>query len=92
MGESKDSWWRKESFSVTSNNYCFKDSNKPAHWVGHSKLRSVDIDEFFKRTLKFDEKQASVTGNIEEGKNTAKNTNDDADEKSEANEINGKNK
>ena len=42
---------------------CFRDNNKPAYWVGQSKLISLDIDEFFKRTLKFDEKHASVTGN-----------------------------
>ena len=40
----------------------FKDNNKSAHWVCHSKLRSLDIDEFFKRTPNFDEKKASVTG------------------------------
>ena len=44
----------------------FKDNNIHAHWVGHSRLRYLDIDEFFKRTPKFDEKQASVTGNTEE--------------------------
>ena len=49
-------------------NNIFKDNNKPAHWVGHSKLRPLNIDEFFKRTPKFNEKQASVTGNTEEGK------------------------
>ena len=52
---------------------CFKDKNKPAHWVGHSKLRSLDIYDFFKRTPNFDEKEASVTGKTEEEKNTAKN-------------------
>ena len=30
------------------------------------------MDEFFKRAPKFDEKEASVTGNTEEQKNTAK--------------------
>ena len=25
----------------------FKDNNEPAHWVGHSKLGSPDLDEFF---------------------------------------------
>ena len=45
---------------------CFKDINKPAHWVGHSKLRSLDMDDLFKITPRFDENQASVTGNIEE--------------------------
>ena len=42
----------------------FKDNDKPAFWVGHSKFRSLYIDEFLYRTLKFDENQASVTGNI----------------------------
>ena len=41
-----------------------KDKNKPAHWVNHQKLTSLNIDEYFKRTPQFDEKQASVTGNI----------------------------
>ena len=34
---------------------CFKHNNKPAHWVVHSKLISLNIDEFFKITQKFDE-------------------------------------
>ena len=34
----------------------FKDNNKPAHWISHSKLRSLDIDELFQLTPKFDEK------------------------------------
>ena len=41
--------------------HCFKDTNKPVHWVGHSKLRSLDKDYFFKRTPQFYENQASVT-------------------------------
>ena len=57
---------------MSSKNNCFKDNNKPAHWVGHSKLISLDIDEFFKITPKFDEKEAIVTGTTEEEKNTAK--------------------
>ena len=65
--------------SKESKEKCFKDNNKPAHWVGHSKIGSLEIDEFFKRTPKFDEKQASVTGNIKEEENAAKNTADDAD-------------
>ena len=44
-------------------NIVFKDNVKPAHWVGHSQLRSLDTDNFFRRTPKFDEKEASVTGN-----------------------------
>ena len=48
---------------VCLQNKCFKDNVKTAHWVGHSKLRSLDIDEFLKRTPIFDEKEANVTGN-----------------------------
>ena len=44
-------------------NNCFKDIVKPAHWVGHSQLRSLDSDDFFKTTPGVDEKKASVTGN-----------------------------
>ena len=40
-----------------------KDNVKPAHWVGHLKLRSLDTYDLFKRTPKFDQKQAIVTGN-----------------------------
>ena len=43
---------------------CFKNNVKPAHWVGHSQLRFLDTNEFFKRTPVVDEKQASVTVNI----------------------------
>ena len=35
---------------------CLKDNVKPAHWVGHSQLRSLDTDDFFKRTPCVDEK------------------------------------
>ena len=72
-------------FACLKNN-CFKDNNKPAHWVGHSKLGSLDIDEFFKRTPTFYEKKGRVTGNTEEEKNAAKKTTDDTDENVEENE------
>ena len=65
---------------------CFKDNDKNTHWVGHSKLRSLDIDEFFKRTPNFDEKEANVTGNTKEEENTAKKNTDDADKNAEDNE------
>ena len=52
----------KSIFCVFKTN-CFKDNNKPAQWVGHSKLRFLDIYEFFKRTPKFDENESSVTEN-----------------------------
>ena len=40
----------------------FKNNVKTAYWVGHSQLRSLDIDYLFKITPVVDEKQASVTG------------------------------
>ena len=75
---------------MSSKNICFKDSNKPAHWVVNLKLRSLDIDELFKRTPNFDEKETSVTGKKEEDKNTSKNDIDDADTNAEDNEKNYK--
>ena len=35
---------KKNPSCVSSKIKCFKDNNKPAHWVGRSKLRSLDID------------------------------------------------
>ena len=39
-----------------------KNNNKTEHWVDHSKLRYLELNEFFKRTPNFDEKEASVPG------------------------------
>ena len=47
---------------VCLQNKCFKDNVKTAHWVGHSKLRSLDIDDLFKRTTDVDDTQYSVNG------------------------------
>ena len=77
----------KNPFCVSSKKKYFKDNNKPAHWVGLSKLVSLYIYEFFKRTPKFDEKESSVTGKKEEDKNTAKKTTCNADTNAEDNEI-----
>ena len=52
----------KNPICVFSKTKCFQDNNKPAHWVGPSKLRYLNIDQFFKITPNFDEKEASVTG------------------------------
>ena len=71
---------------------CLKDNYKPAHWVGHCKIISLDIDEFFKITPKFDENRASVTGNTEKKENVSEKTTDDGDENSEENKIVHKNK
>ena len=40
-----------------------KDNVITAHWVGHSKLRSLDTDNFHKRTPVVDEKEDTVTVN-----------------------------
>ena len=55
--------WEKKSFCVSSKRKKFKDNVKPAYWVGHSRLRSLDTYNFFKRTSGVDEKQASITVN-----------------------------
>ena len=54
---------QKNPFCVSSKTKSFKVNVKPAHWVGHSQLRSLDTDDFFKRTSAVDEKQANVTVN-----------------------------
>ena len=38
-----------------------KEKVKTAHWVGHSQLRSLDTDNFFKITPGVEVKQVSVT-------------------------------
>ena len=53
---------KEKSIFVPSKDNCFKYNNKPVYWVGHSKLISLDINELFKITPKFYEKEASVTG------------------------------
>ena len=47
------------------------------------KLRSLNTDDLFKGTPKFDENQASVIGDTEEEKKSSKNTIDYADENAE---------
>ena len=46
---------------MSSRKYYLKDNNKTAHWVGHSKLKSLDTDDFFKRKFIADI-HASLTG------------------------------
>ena len=70
-----------------SKNICNKDNDKPAYWVGRSKLISLDINDLIKRTPTFNKIQDSVTGNIKGEENAAENTTDDADENAEENEI-----
>ena len=54
----------KEKFIVcVFKNKCFKDNVRTAHWVVHLQLRSLDTDNFFKRTPGVDNKKAIVTGN-----------------------------
>ena len=75
----------KNSFYVSSTKKIFKDNNKPAHWVGYSNLRSLDIDELFKIAPNFDEKKASVGGAPEEEENIAQYTTYYADTNAEDN-------
>ena len=50
------------------------------------------MDEFFKRTQNFDEKEASVNGKTEEEKNIDGKTSNDDDANAEDNEIINKDK
>ena len=91
MGESKESWWKKKSILCNFKKQKIY-NNKPANWVGHSKLGSLEMDEFFKRTQFFYEKEASVTGKTEEEKNIDRKTSNDDDANAEDNEIINKDK
>ena len=56
---------KKKSILCVLEKINFIDNDKTVHWVGHSELRSLDIDETFKRAQKYDKNQASVTRNTE---------------------------
>ena len=71
---------KEKIYFVCLQKICFKDNDKPAHWVDHSKLISLDMDELFKRITKFDKNQASIIENTEEQDNVAEKTTDDVDE------------
>ena len=43
---------RKNPFYVSTKNIRFRDNDKPVHWVGQSKLRSLYIYKFFKYNTK----------------------------------------
>ena len=53
----------KNQFCVSSIFFCFKDNFKPAHWVGPSKLRPLDINHFLKITIFL--MKTRLTGNTE---------------------------
>ena len=36
-----------KTFFVSSKNIYLEDNNKNAHWVGNSKLKTLDIEDFF---------------------------------------------
>ena len=38
-----------EKTIVSSKQICLKDNNKSAHWVGHSKLKTLYIEDFLKK-------------------------------------------
>ena len=46
-------------FCVSSKRFNLKDNNKTAHWVGHSKLKTLDLEDLFKRKRKINEIEAS---------------------------------
>ena len=59
---------------MSSKKLYMKDNNKTAHWVGHSQLKYLYTDDFFKRKPVFDDVQAILTGNkIEQSTSGRKN-------------------
>ena len=49
MGDPKYNPKRVKPFSVSSKTFYIDKNDRTAHWVGHSELKEVDINDFFKR-------------------------------------------
>ena len=48
-------------FCVYSNKFCLKDNNKTVHWVGHSKLKPLYLEYFYKIIIIINELEAILT-------------------------------
>ena len=53
----------KNPFCVSSKKLCLKDNNKTSHWVGHSKLKTLYLKDFYNRKIIINEIEAGLSGN-----------------------------
>ena len=52
---------RVKPFSVSSKKFYISKNDRTAHFVGHSKLKELDIDDFYKRKQMNEEMEAELT-------------------------------
>ena len=45
MGQSKNSNQKKKRYSVSSNRFYINKGDIKSHWVGHSKLKELDVND-----------------------------------------------
>ena len=53
----------KNPFCVSSKRLYLKDNNKTSHWVGHSKLKTLYLEDFYNRKIIINKLEDSITGN-----------------------------
>ena len=52
---------RDKTYSVSSNKFYLNKNDRTAHWVGHSKLKELDINDFFEIKHTNEEMEAKLT-------------------------------
>ena len=52
---------RVKPFSVSSKKFYISKNDRKAHFVGHSRLKELDIDDFYKRKQMNEEMEAELT-------------------------------
>ena len=52
---------RDKHYSVSSKKFYLNKNDRTAHWVGHSKLKELFINDFFKRKQMNEEMEAELT-------------------------------
>ena len=63
-------------FFLPSKKFCYKDNDKNSYWVGHSKLRPLDLEDFLKEKI-INKIEASLTWvSIEKSNSGMKNNPD----------------
>ena len=53
----------KNCFCISSKRFYLKDNNKTSHWVGHSKLKTLYLKDFYNRKIIINEIEAGLNGN-----------------------------
>ena len=70
MGQSKKSNQKKKIYSVSSHINHINKCDRTSHWVGHSKLKELDINDLFEMKQMIEDLEAKLTGALKENSNT----------------------